>query len=140
MKRKFIIRKITEEAHVAVSYADGELTDISFSGMSRDSRAAFLAKAPLTMEGPYGLDWWHTNTWVQVTEVPVDLTFESFWAAYGNKVGNKTRAKKLWNLLDDDTRAAAYAGISRYNSYLAAHPAIEKCYPETYLNQRRWEN
>ena len=69
-----------------------------------------------------------------------DLTFDKFWADYGYKVGNKSRAEKLWNKLQEIERILVLESLPRYNYYLKTHPSIEKAYAETYLFQRRWEN
>ena len=76
----------------------------------------------------------------QKIEVPADLSFTAFWNSYNYKVGNKERARKLYELLDDNTRTLVLSGIKRYSSYLASRPNMEKAYAETFLNQRRWEN
>lgn len=73
-------------------------------------------------------------------EIPTDLSFEAFWNQYGHKQGDKSRAQKLWKLLSDEDKVAALGAIKRYKNYLLAHPAQECLYPQTYLNQRRWEN
>lgn len=75
-----------------------------------------------------------------ITPVPEDITFDAFWEAYNYKVGNKTRAQKLYKMLNDTERTRVMASIKKYNSYMVQHPAQERCYPETYLNQRRWES
>lgn len=69
-----------------------------------------------------------------------DITFDEFWKAYNYKVGNKARAMKLWNALTATDRALIMEYLPRYEAYLAARPRMEKLYPETFLNQRRWEN
>lgn len=76
----------------------------------------------------------------KVSPMPADISFDAFWNTYGYKVGNKPRTEKLYKLLSDMERTHVMVSIKGYNSYLSAHPTQEKCYPETYLNQRRWEN
>jgi hypothetical protein len=75
-----------------------------------------------------------------LAEIPVDLTFDTFWEAYDYKLGGKKRAEKLWNALPDADKARALTMIGRYNRWLATKNGIQKCNPETYLNQRRFEN
>jgi hypothetical protein len=77
---------------------------------------------------------------VKVTELEEDLSFDSFWKKYNHKVGNKRRAMKLWDLLSDDQKAAAIAYLRVYDTYLAMNNGMAKLYPETYLNQERWNN
>lgn len=76
----------------------------------------------------------------QKIEVPADMSFPAFWNFYNYKVGNKERAKKLYELLDDHSRAQVFSGIKKYSHYLASRPNMEKLYPETFLNQKRYEN
>ena len=66
-------------------------------------------------------------------------TFELFWNAYGYKVGNKARVAKKWERLPEGERVLAMAAIPRYRRF-AEGKKIELVYPETYIDQRRWEN
>lgn len=75
----------------------------------------------------------------KLTEI-TDLSFARFWAAYNNKVGNKKRAEKLWVALQENERIAVLEHLPKYNYYLKTHQGLMKAYPETFLNQRRWEN
>ncbi len=75
-----------------------------------------------------------------ISEVKQGLNFSDFWEAYDYKVGKKNRTERLWDAMTEAERAQAMASISKYNLYLAQHPGIEKAYPDTWLNQRRWEN
>ena len=76
----------------------------------------------------------------QKIEVPTDISFTAFWTTYNYKIGNKERAKKLWELLDEQTRVLIFNSIKKYATFLASKPNMEKAYPETWLKQRRWEN
>lgn len=77
---------------------------------------------------------------VQVQDISkLNLSFEAFWKSYGYKVGNKTRVKKKWDQLPPEDQALALGFIRKYKEW-AAKKKIDQCYPETYLNQRRWEN
>jgi hypothetical protein len=55
----------------------------------------------------------------EIMDVPEDLSFDAFWNAYQYKVGNKERARKLYNLLDDHERTRVFSGIKKYNAFLA---------------------
>lgn len=68
-----------------------------------------------------------------------DTSFAGFWNAYNYKVGNKTRVAKKWQELPQEDRLLAIGFIRRYRNW-CDRKKIEYCYPETYLNQRRWEN
>jgi hypothetical protein len=72
--------------------------------------------------------------------IPDDLTFERFWNEYSYKVGNIKRAEKLWNQLPEADRIKCFEAIPRYKQFLSMKPSMEKTYPETFLNQRRFEN
>lgn len=76
---------------------------------------------------------------VAFKKVQEDLSFERFWKDYANKVGKKTRAKKLWEDLSEVDKIACLNSIPTYKSWLRVR-TVEQCYPETYLSQRRWEN
>jgi len=75
-----------------------------------------------------------------IQAVPEDITFQAFWKAYDHKVGDKHRAEKLYNLLNDIQKTQVLTSIPRYNTFLQKHATQERCYPETYLSQSRWEN
>lgn len=77
---------------------------------------------------------------MEVTEIPMDLTFERFWTEYDHKIGSKGRAQKLWEKMSDSERVDALMAIPLYNRYLKVKSGIEKAYAETWLHNRRWEN
>ena len=68
-----------------------------------------------------------------------DASFERFWNVYGNKMGNKPRVAKKWDKLDWEDRVLAIGSVPRLKAYYARH-GFEMPYPETYVDQRRWEN
>jgi hypothetical protein len=69
-----------------------------------------------------------------------DVTFASFYNAYGYKVGNKKRAEAEWNKLSPEDKVRCLQGVRRYNVWIAQRRSQEKLYPETFLSQSRWEN
>lgn len=69
----------------------------------------------------------------------IDTSFANFWDTYAYKVGNKARVQKKWNLLPEKERILAIGAIARYRRF-AEGKRIERVYPETYIDQRRWEN
>lgn len=75
-----------------------------------------------------------------VQELKQDISFNAFWNAYAHKVGNKSRAEKLWNALTDIEKAKALNYISVYNNFLIENQGIQRLYPETYLSQKRFNN
>lgn len=86
------------------------------------------------------LEHYRKNKVFKVDEVLQDISFKAFWLAFNNKVGNKTRAEKLWNALKDTEKAKALNYIPTYNNYLILNQGIQKLYPETYLSQKRFNN
>lgn len=58
---------------------------------------------------------------------------------YGYKVGNKPRVQKKWNALPEGERILALGAIPKYKRF-AEGKHIDLVYPETYIDQRRWEN
>ena len=69
-----------------------------------------------------------------------DITFDSFWNAYGYKVGNRKRAEKEWSRLNPEDRVRCLQGVKRYSMWIAQRRNQDKLYPETFLSQSRWEN
>lgn len=68
-----------------------------------------------------------------------DVSFEKFWGLYGKKVGNKAGVAKKWERLSWDEKVMAMGCVPRMRRYYEQR-GIELPYPETYINQRRWEN
>jgi len=88
-----------------------------------------------------GIDFFKQNKKVfEVKPVTPDLSFPKFWDTYANKMGKKARAERLWKQLSLADKAKAMAYIKVYDNYLWQNKGIAKAYPETYLNQKRWEN
>ncbi|MBX7204169.1 MAG: hypothetical protein K1X81_01980 [Bacteroidia bacterium] len=85
------------------------------------------------------LAWPSKSPHIKVTEIPQDLSFESFWNRYAYKVGDKSKAKKLWEKLGDTEKTKCLNSINRYNIYLR-DTSIAKVYPERYLSQQRYNN
>jgi hypothetical protein len=68
-----------------------------------------------------------------------DLSFRKFWDTYAYKVGCLRNIQKKWEKLPETDKIMALGFISRMRMHYE-----QKGYnfpmPETYLNQRRWEN
>jgi len=75
----------------------------------------------------------------KVTEI-TDLSFEKFWKEYDYKVGNKSLVERTWKKLSESERISVLDRLPKYKYYLSTHQSLEKAYPATFLNQRRWEN
>lgn len=76
----------------------------------------------------------------KLVEVQLDLSFEKAWSEYAYKVGNKTKAKKLWEELNDADKTLALIAIGKYKRYLQVKTGIEQVYFERFISQRRFEN
>lgn len=68
-----------------------------------------------------------------------DLSFTRFWDCYAYKVGNKVTVEKKWNALKAEDRLLALQGISRQRRH-SESKHTDMPYPQTYIDQRRWEN
>ena len=107
-------------------------------------RATVLAETPASITYVPGQPVARFEAWkkagVNVRQVDgMDLSFERFWNAYGYKVGAKARVQKKWERLPEGDRILAIASIGRYRRF-AEGKHIDMVYPETYIDQRRWEN
>lgn len=122
-----------KEVLSAVGFADGQ--DISHT-MSQFVFSLFFKYGTALNDL---LAFFKKKGW-KVAEIPVELTFEVFWNAYGNKVGNKARCEKLWATLTEEDKALCLQSIRAYRFYLANNTTQRQAYPETYLAQRRFEN
>lgn len=69
----------------------------------------------------------------------IDVSFERFWNLYGKKVGNKAGVAKKWEKLSWEERVMAIGVVPRMRRYYEKK-GLDLPYPETYINQRRWEN
>lgn len=107
-------------------------------------RNAVLKEAPVRIRWKPGMEVPEFGMWrqagCQVTDIGTNSTaFPAFWELYAYKVGNRARVQKKWEALPEADRINAMAAIPRYKRF-AANKRIERVYPETYLDQRRWEN
>ena len=71
-------------------------------------------------------------------ELEIWPTFEDFWTAYNKKVGSKEKCKKKFDKLNQETREII---MNHLFHYIKATPDKQfRANPETFLNQKRWEN
>lgn len=75
---------------------------------------------------------------LQVDVLMEDLSFETFWTRYGYKV-KRARAEKVWEKMPMEVRLKAMLGIARYDKHLRM-TGQAKAHPNTYLQDRRWED
>lgn len=76
---------------------------------------------------------------LKLYEAEQDLSFAAFWAAFKYKVGKKARAERLWNAMPEADRQAVFVKIPSYHQFIAIMNQ-NSAYPETWLNNRMWEN
>lgn len=119
-------------------YKEGTL--VYFDGSSIKDLSAvtwLLERLPITLEE---LKTIVAKCKYECVEVPEDLSFNRFWETYNYKIGNKKRAEQLWKALTDEEKIQVLLAIPKYDRWLKTKNGIEKLYPETFLNQRRFEN
>lgn len=109
------------------------------------SKKVSLQEAPMEITYRQGVMPEEMQMWVkagcEVRDISrIDLSFEKFWEVYGNKVGNKKGCEKKWNALEAHDRLLAIGVIPRMQRYYIEKRIDTLPYPETFLNQRRWEN
>lgn len=137
---KYLMEFKDSNASVLVEYDQlGLLTKFELSpGTFNEVQLQYLNKNfPKKQEH---LDWYKTNVVkCKIKEVDEDLSFERFWNEFDYKVGNKSRALKLWTALPNPDKAKALKFMATYDTQLAM-TKVNKMYPETYLHQQRWNN
>ncbi len=122
-----------------------ELRSITWSeGCTPNVKLATVREVPVRIVYTRGVPvdgfahWERTGCKVQDVS-NADYSFERFWNLYGYKVGNKDRVKKKWDRLPEGEKILALGSIPRYRRFTESKH-IEMTYPETYIDQRRWEN
>lgn len=122
-----------------------ELRSISWSeGCTPQVKMATVREVPIRIVYQRGEPVERFQMWVRtgckVNDISnADYSFERFWNLYGYKVGSKDRVKKKWDRLPEGEKILALGSIPRYRRF-AESKHIEMAYPETYIDQRRWEN
>jgi len=69
----------------------------------------------------------------------VDISFESFWNAYGRKESKK-RAKRSWKNLPKYKKKLAIEKVAPYDEFLKANPWRDKMLPTTWISGERWND
>lgn len=102
--------------------------------MSSEQHVKFIKNIPLSEATFLEVA---TRSGVVFSVVPPDLSFERFWNTYAYKVGDKSRTEKLWNKFTEAEKTTALKIIPVYNAFLQ-RKNLDKAYPETWLNQKRF--
>lgn len=68
----------------------------------------------------------------------INIPFDLFWDLYDKKVGDKSRCEKKWIKLKDTERQKIIDTLPDWKKRISEKQF--QPYPETYLNQRRWND
>jgi uncharacterized protein YdaU (DUF1376 family) len=68
----------------------------------------------------------------------INVSFETFWNLYGKKVGAKDKCEKKWNKLTDEVRQKIIDTLPKFKASIKEKQF--QPFPETYLNQERWND
>lgn len=121
------------------------LLSVAWNGEAADYfKQATMREVPATISYVPGKIPMEMMMWQQVgCEIrdisEIDLSFERFWEMYGVKMGSKARVEAKWNKLKIPDRILAIGTISRMQMYYRENN-MQIPFPETFINQRRWEN
>ncbi len=133
---KYYIRSVNTKFKALIEYdIDGVLTNLVFENKTPEQVEFFmgiLAKST---------DIEHIKSYrlLQVKKAKQDLSFTNFWNTFGNKVGDKARAMKLWDSMSEAEQQEALFKIPIYKAWIAVK-GFEQALPTTWLKQRRYEN
>lgn len=68
-----------------------------------------------------------------IQEVPQDLSFDTFWDTYDQKI-NRKRVEPLWKKLSDANKMLAIMKVKSYDAYIN-RKGIGKANPDNYLSR-----
>jgi hypothetical protein len=105
-----------------------------------EQQRALCDEIPTTIEQLHGSFMKKRSDTSKLMEVKMDVSFDSFWTAYNYKLGNKEKARKIWEKLAESDKINALNTIPLYDRMLLMKQTQDKVYAERYLSQRRWEN
>lgn len=135
--RNFVVTSRKTNTQVILKYnASGYLYGWEILGEFNNEQWRWAASVGLT--GTVDLLMEHKKKGLQVSDMVEDLSFETFWSKYGNKV-KRIRAEKIWLKMNDADKLRALLGIWRYDKYLM-RTGQAKAHPSTYLQDKRWED
>lgn len=105
---------------------------------SGESRRKKQTKQPLQKGSKSNQDEANEAVTVNVTDTVIKISFSEFWDLYDKKVGNRAACEKKWKKLKTEEQQQI---IKMLPTYKIKTPDIQfRPFPETFLNQRRWEN
>lgn len=68
----------------------------------------------------------------------INIVFDEFWNLYAKKVGNKKACEKKWKKLSNKTRQKIMDTLPAFKRNIKDKQYLP--YPQTYLNQERWND
>jgi len=84
------------------------------------------------------LSWLIENTkTLRIKDVPIDITFASFWERYNRKI-NRKRCEPLYDKLDEGEKVKCIMAIKQYDFFVQLHSRA-KMDPENWLKRYGWE-
>lgn len=103
------------------------------------SKLKLYDKEKLTLTKQLDNSYEHVTVNVTVNEpVNAKILFSEFWDLYNHKIGDKKGAEKKWNKLTIEEQTKIISIIPTYLKTIKDKQF--QCHPDTWLNQRRWEN
>ena len=137
MLSRYLITSEKFAGEVEVYYSDSLLQRIDFANcnMNAAQRVAFKKELP-TVEAD--LKGFSETFKVRVMAADVEVHFEEFWNAYGNKI-NRKRCIPLWEKMTATERYLAWNSCKAYNAYVLRRNKY-RYDPENYLRDKMWEN
>ena len=137
--RTFLLTSPVWTGEIRIEYNDLGMMikcDLAEAQLSQQQHLWFLRRMPVELETLQELI---RNSTARMVEVNQEITFESFWNRYNDKVrSSRKKAERIWGRLSKADQAKAYAFISTYEASRTA--GVAKKYAETYLNAELWNN
>ncbi len=133
---KYYIRSANTKFKALIEYdIDGVLTNLVFENKTPEQVAFFMR---ILAEST---DIEHIKSYhlLQVKKAKQDLSFTNFWNTFDNKVGDKAKARKLWNNMNEAEQQEALFKIPIYKAWIGMK-GFEQALPTTWLRQRRYED
>jgi len=113
--RKYILTSHTVGGSTIFGFNDDDVLIYYHNEMELDTRALQWQIAHM----PYNLAELKAiahKAKVPLEEVPMDVSFDAFWVAYGKKI-NRKRAEPLYNKLSQEEKLLAMVAIKPYLRY-----------------------
>lgn len=118
-------------AHIGIiSRIDNYQDRFAFNILNLINKGAKIKKNPLIEGGTRGYGKGNG-----IFNIP----FSDFWNLYGYKIGDKKNCEKIWDKLIYDTQKIIIASLPDWKTNILKIQAALP-YPETYLNQERWND